>query len=71
MVISRLKAKLAKQCEVELENRKLQQELRELKDGMARLLQQDTHLKDKLTAMTVGMKATQIRTLGSVESKQF
>ncbi|KAH7701012.1 hypothetical protein AAVH_31862, partial [Aphelenchoides avenae] len=52
VVIQRLQSKLGKQCAVELENRKLQLELWQLKDGLARLLQEDPHLREKLVNMT-------------------
>ncbi|KAH7696369.1 hypothetical protein AAVH_36562, partial [Aphelenchoides avenae] len=52
VVIKRMQSKLDAQCAAELENRKLQLELRQLKDGPARLLREDPHLRDKLMAMT-------------------
>ncbi|KAH7711918.1 hypothetical protein AAVH_20762 [Aphelenchoides avenae] len=63
IVIKRLQSKLGAQCAAELENRKLQQELRQLKDGLVRLLQEDPHLRDKLTTMTVCHKVLDTRLL--------
>lgn len=67
VVTKRLKSKLGAQCALELEKRKLQQELRQFKDGMARLLQQEPHLRDKLAAMTVFDNFAYDSASGSVE----
>ncbi|KAH7711923.1 hypothetical protein AAVH_20767, partial [Aphelenchoides avenae] len=63
VVIKRLHSKLGAQCALELENRNLQQELRQLKGGLARLLQEDPHLRDKLTAMTAAKAGDATATL--------
>ncbi|KAH7707167.1 hypothetical protein AAVH_25600 [Aphelenchoides avenae] len=63
VVVSRLQSKLGAQCALELENRKLQQELRALKDGLARMLQQEPHLRDKLAAKTAAKAGDATATL--------
>lgn len=53
VVIARQQLKLGAECAAELENRKTQQELRAIKDGLARLLEEDPPLRGKLASMTV------------------
>lgn len=51
VIIAGLKSKLGDQCAIELKNRKLSEELRKLKDGLALLLKETPSLLDRLTTM--------------------